>query len=154
MERIKYIGFQIFVSPEFISSVLLILIYLLSNQPFLWLGERLISNELLLYAPTVPFILFTTSLTNTRKILLPSLESRKKYLEWDGYQLIKDTTFIGLFYLLIGLVISVIPLIIEADVYKDLIGLLMTIAYVVSLWSSVTMFFASYKVEEILEVNT
>ncbi|MEX0661348.1 MAG: hypothetical protein WEA58_15605 [Balneolaceae bacterium] len=154
MERLKHILVNFFISPELIGTLLLYLVYLVNSQPFIWIADKLLENELLIYAPIAPAALLSFSVVNMRKILSPNISKKKVYYQWECYQQVKDTTYLGVFFLLIGLIMSVLPLIIGVEYLKGLSGLLLLTAYSICLITSATMLFASQSVEEILEANT
>lgn len=154
MHRIKFILKNVFISPEFFFLLLVILFYLVSKEPFIFITNKLIENELLAYTPITPIALLSFSIANMRNILSPSVSNKSLYYKWEGFQEVKDITYIGIFYLLIGLIMSVLPLFIGIDSFKGFSGLLLLISYSISFIASATMLFASQKVEEILEVNS
>ncbi len=154
MNRIKHILKHVFISPEFIVSLLVILIYFINNELFIWITDKLIENKLFVYAPIAPAALLSFSIVNMRKILSPDVSNKNLYYKWEGFQKVKDTTYLGIFYLLVGLIMSVLPLIIGVDYLKGLSGLILLTAYSICLITSATLLFASQRVEEILEANS
>jgi hypothetical protein len=90
---------------------------------------------------------------NANQILRPNNRSKNILMEWDNYQSYKDTTYIGVFYIIIGGLITLAMVLIESEINNSILGLFLVISYLISIISFMTMFFAMNKIGEILEKN-
>lgn len=154
MERLKEIFFSFFISPEFGTSTLLVAIFAIYENPFSWLGEIIVANELVEKSYYIPLGFLLYSFYRLKEMLLPNHRSRKILVKWQDFPTYKDTSFVGVFYLVFSVIITSTISFVETDLGKSTICLFLTVAYSISLSSFITMYFASVKIEEILEKYT
>lgn len=154
MNRLKNIFFSIFVSLEFTSCIFLIVLFIFYEHPFEWFGNTIISNELLNKTFYVPLGLLGFISYRFKDLMLPSHKERKKLIEWNEYQRYKDTNIIGILFIIVGVLITSVFSFLNLEVSTPILGLSLSIAYSISVISFISMYFASIKVEELLEKHT
>jgi hypothetical protein len=152
MQRLKNIFLSIFISLEFTSCIFLFVLFIFYEFPFEWIGNTIKSNGLLNKAFYVPLGLLGFISYRFKDLILPSHQGRKKLIVWDDYQRYKDTNIIGISFIILGVLITSVFSFLNLDVSMPVLGLGISIAYFISVISFVSMYFASIKVEELLEM--
>ncbi|MBM7124681.1 hypothetical protein ACFFJT_20445 [Dyella flava] len=144
--------FAVFVSPEFLLSLILYGFYFFFPSTFDVLGRHLVSDkEVWKYLPTLPSALAAYAFSMSFKIRAPSKERLRKILyEWPLYNLLVDRVYVGILYAVLCFVLSLFLWILGEGLGSSISALLFLEATAVSGVSALTMHEAAQKLPEIL----
>lgn len=154
IQRVKVILRQFFLSIEIILVAAAILTFLIFPKIFGSLTHFLESNQLMRHTFYVPVACFAYSIRVFGELVQPDHKAYNQLVQWEGYQELKDTTYIGIFFILSGLLITSYLSFIETDLSHNVVGILIIIGYLLTSISTLSIFAAQYKLPEILERHT
>ena len=149
--NIKKIAKAIFISVEFIYLIIMIIMKMFNITFFSEFGIFIYSSYSIVSFFTLGFpiaiFIYTMTLQN---VLLQPQEKLSILVEWPDYQEYKITTFIGLLFCILPIPPTFISWMMK-DYYLEYdLGFFYLLLIGISLISVVSMYFAKFKIKEIL----
>ncbi len=154
MIYLKNILFSIFVSFEFLFILLSYITFVFYSQPFIWVSDLFINNNLLSFSNSLPFTFLLIGLKLSYDIIIPSHAYKYLFIKWEGHNHIKATVFIGLLYIILSLIITSFLSYANLAFKPQLIGYLLILSYALAIISFTSLYLASINVQIVLGKNT
>ena len=149
--NIKKIAKVIFISVEFIYLIIMIIMKMFNITFFSKFGIFIYSSYSIVSFFTLrfPIAIFIYAMT-LQNVLLQPQEKLSILVEWPDYQEYKITTFIGLLFCILPIPPTFISWMMK-DYYLEYdLGFFYLLLIGISLISVVSMYFAKFKIKEIL----
>lgn len=149
--NIKKIAKAIFISVEFIYLIIMIIMKMFNITFFSEFGIFIYSSDSIVSFFTLgfPIAIFIYAMT-LQNVLLQPQEKLSILVEWPDYQEYKITTFIGLLFCILPIPPTFISWMMK-DYYLEYdLGFFYLLLIGISLISVVSMYFAKFKIKEIL----
>ncbi len=150
--KIIFIIRTIFISPEFIFFLIMMVINILKIDFFSTLGIFLFKNDNIITTLSLgfPAVLLVYAGRLNKNILQPE-DNNKVLLNWPEYSNYKITSYIGLFFTILP-ILPIFMCWIYKDVYKEYdVGFYYTVLVGMSLISTASLYLAHLNVKEYLD---
>lgn len=154
--RFLYSLFTFFISIELLILIVSFILWILNlNYVYVKVAEFLYTNKNLEYTViqfALPIGLFGLSFKQFASLLQPDSDL-KKFYQWDDYQKLKLTYYIGLTWNALFLIVAFLNAVIFPEMALNIKGLIYSATGLSSIFSSSSIILAGQKLKETLELN-
>ena len=140
-----------FVSIELLCGLLFVASFQYLPNLYLKIGQWYLNEASWIIGVGVNSGLLVFSLKPAKDILFPINNSMKQLCGWADYILLKDTTFVGVFYCAITALFALLVFIFRRDINNNLLGLFFLMNLGVSITAVVSLLLAQINIKILLE---